>query len=137
MRSLLLSLMSVGLLGLSGCAASLQSESQAKWATGFWFWNGSSTEVSPASGTLDALFVQAGTIRQRSPLHLSREAWSVEGKLPGDLPPGKGVLVRFSIRAPAGSGSCSRPDRSAGVFTGSRSRPEARSECGRNPTGYR
>jgi hypothetical protein len=66
-------------VGLSGCVDSLQSQQPAlAWTTGFWFWNGSSTEAALPVEKLDVLFLQAGTIRS--------EPWSADGYLPDEVP---------------------------------------------------
>jgi hypothetical protein len=95
MRLLALLLSLIAFLDLSGCARSLKSEPPpAKWTTGFWFWEGSSTDVSPDVGTLDVLFVQAGTIGRQT-RYGSKEPWSVWGRLPDDLPAAKEYWLVF------------------------------------------
>ncbi len=83
---LLLSL--IAFLALSGCADSLRSAPPpAKWTTGFWFWEGSSTNDSPDVGTLDVLFLQAGTI--------NKYTRSIRGRLPDDLPAAREYWLVF------------------------------------------
>jgi hypothetical protein len=95
MRSLDFLLPLIAALGMSGCANSLQSRSPAKWTTGFWFWNGSSTQIASSVDTLDVLFVQAGTIRQGTPRNLGGTTWSVDGYLPDELPPAREYWLVF------------------------------------------
>src|SRR6266436_9194169 len=96
MRSLGLLLSLIGSLGLSSCASSLRSESTlTKWTTGYWFWNGGSTDVASSIGTLDELFVQTGTVRQRTLGNVSREPWSVDEYLPDQVPAAREYWVVF------------------------------------------
>jgi hypothetical protein len=88
-------LSSIAFLHLSGCTDSLRSEPPpAKWTTGFWFWEGSSADVSPDAGTLDVLFVQAGKIDKQTP-YGSSAPWSVWGRLPDDLPAAREYWLVF------------------------------------------
>jgi hypothetical protein len=54
----------LGSVVLSGCASRLQSEPQAaKWAYGFWFWQGSSADAAVSKEPVDVHFVHAGTMK--------------------------------------------------------------------------
>src|SRR5258708_28217258 len=95
MRLLGLLLSLIAFLDLSGCADSLQSEPRpAKWTTGFWFWEGSAADVSPDAGTLDVLFVQAGTIYKQT-LYGSNVPWIIQERLPDDLPAAREYWLVF------------------------------------------
>lgn len=80
----------IALLGLTGCVISGSSQAPpSRWTTGFWFWDGSSVDVTWSGATLDVLFVQVGTIRKEDPrLYLGRagDPWHVYGQLPEELP---------------------------------------------------
>src|SRR5258708_19312063 len=94
MRLLAFLLSLIAFLDLSGCANSLKSEPPpVKWTTGFWFWQGSSSDVSPEVGALDVLFLQAGTIHKER--YRNSAPWSVRGQLPDDLPAARGYWLVF------------------------------------------
>jgi Protein of unknown function (DUF3142) len=96
MRSLDFLLPLIAALGMSGCADSLQSQPPAKWTTGFWFWNGSSTQNASPVGTLDVLFAQTGTIFQSTLGNVGTRSWSVvDGYLPEELPPAREYWLVF------------------------------------------
>jgi hypothetical protein len=94
MQSLLLPLLLlIGSLALCSCAAPLRSQAPPKWATGFWFWDGSSASASGSVEPLDVLFVQAGTINQ--PTRHGSSEWSVYGNIPRDLPAAREFWLVF------------------------------------------
>jgi hypothetical protein len=67
----------------------LRSQQPPKaWTTGFWFWHGSSTGITPASDTLDVLFIHVGAIRNETGPY-AKEPWSVYGDLPDQVPPAR------------------------------------------------
>src|SRR5258707_1979813 len=101
MRLLAFLLSLIAFLDLSGCADSLKSEPPpAKWTTGFWFWQGSSTDVSREVGALDVLFLQAGTIYNER--YRNSAPWSVRGQLPDDLPAARAYWLVFSFELQRG-----------------------------------
>src|SRR5258708_27860562 len=96
MRLLAFLLSLIAFLDLSGCANSLKSEPPpVKWTTGFWFWQGSSTDVSPEVGALDVLFLQTGTIYKER--YRNSAPWSVRGQLPDDLPAAREYWLVFRL----------------------------------------
>jgi hypothetical protein len=93
MRLPMSALVLAGPILLVGCAARLPSQSpQAKWSTGFWFWNGSNAETTALSGPVDVLFVHVGDISgpERPPGFVQRLSgeprWNAYGYLPDELP---------------------------------------------------
>lgn len=73
-------------LSLNGCVDNLHSQSPApKWTNGFWFWQGSSPEVTAAGPPLDVLYVHVGAIAKNlyGPIPAS---WSAYSHLPHELP---------------------------------------------------
>lgn len=87
MRPLLLVLSS---LTLASCVSSLRSAPPPKWQTGFWFWDGSSIVMSPATPPLDVLFVQVGSIHKET-----RYPWRVWTNVFGDLPQAREYWLVF------------------------------------------
>jgi len=89
-------------LSLSGCAVLSSQPTPPRWTTGFWFWNGSSVDPAYSGETLDALFVQVGTIRKETLFGSVRrsatqpERWYVGGALPSELP--KALMLRDVVR---------------------------------------
>src|SRR5580704_1168426 len=80
MRTLGLFLLLIASLSLCGCSGLISSQPPpTKWTTGFWFWQGSSTDAVLHSEKLDVLYVQAGTILQEKRQYF-------DGRLPDDLP---------------------------------------------------
>jgi hypothetical protein len=69
----------------SGCGGDASGSAQppADWKTGFWFWEGSSAEIT-ASIPVDVIYAHSGTIQRRPPF--DRQPWGVFGNLPDDLP---------------------------------------------------
>jgi hypothetical protein len=91
MRSGILVLVIAAAIALCGCrAAEATASAQTKgpnWATGFWFWGGSSAAVT-ASTTADVLYVQAGKIYRGG--WGERQAWGVSMDTSVDrLPPAR------------------------------------------------
>ena len=82
---------------LSGCAGSFSSQQRpSKWTTGFWFWQGSSTEANWSSEPLDVLFVHVGTIgKDQLPFAPRTDRWYVSGSLPAELPPAREYWLVF------------------------------------------
>jgi len=83
-------LLLIGSLGLSGCVASSQPAAH-RWTTGFWFWEGSSLAPAYSGETVDALFVQVGTIRSDRDRRrgADEEQWFTYGRWPDEIPPAR------------------------------------------------
>jgi len=88
----------VVVVSLSGCSVSYSGQERpAKWTTGFWFWQGSSSEVVLAGEPLDVLFVQVGRIEHHNaPASWDPTGpWHVYGTLPEELPPAREYWLVF------------------------------------------
>jgi hypothetical protein len=90
--------MLIASLGLSGCVDSLQSQAPPKWTTGFWYWQGNSTEAASAKVIPDALFVHAGTIWKTG--RNTPPQWGVSGEIPGALPSAREYWLVFRKEEP-------------------------------------
>ena len=81
-------------LSLAGCGGSLRSQSPpAKRQTGFWYWKGSSAQVSSDTGVVDVLFVHAGTIGFDSNFYTDVD--HVHGDIPSELPAAREYWLVF------------------------------------------
>ena len=92
-----------------------------KWTTGFWFWPGGSVDVSPASLTLDVLFVHAGRIAKAASSS-DKTQWYVYSELPGELPPAREYWLVFRFERQSVPDLEARP-RSPGESRNSVKRP--------------
>ena len=88
--------------GLSCGGGALDPPPPRTWATGFWFWDGSSPAIVTEAAPLDVLFFQAGNIR-RGPL-------GAFGDLPPALPPAREYWLVFRSDEPAVPSSQAAPD---------------------------
>lgn len=98
MKKTKLAFLLVVVVSLSGCSVSYSGQERpAKWTTGFWFWQGSSSEVALAGEPLDVLFVQVGRIEHHNaPASWDPTGpWHVYGTLPEQLPPAKEYWLVF------------------------------------------
>src|SRR5690348_6473612 len=86
-------------LGSPGCVGRLHSETQPKWTTGFWYWNGNAADAAPARAIPDLLYVHAGTI-WRYGSRTVPDRWSVSGELPDSLPPAREYWLVFRKEEP-------------------------------------
>jgi hypothetical protein len=90
-----LMLMLVSSLVLSGCVDSLRCQPPPpKWATGFWYWHGDSTQPASAKETPDALYVHAGRI-WKSESRSDSGHWYVDASLPNSLPQAREYWLVF------------------------------------------
>ena len=88
-------LMLVSSLVLSGCVDSLHSQPPPpKWATGFWYWHGDSTQPASAKETPDVLYVHAGRI-WKSESRSDSGHWYVDASLPNSLPQAREYWLVF------------------------------------------
>jgi hypothetical protein len=90
----------IALAFLSGCSASFPRQERAsKWTTGFWFWDGGSTDSVVPGEPLDVLFVQVGSITDGEPIPIPfrnpANRWRVHGRLPDKLPPAREYWLVF------------------------------------------
>jgi hypothetical protein len=99
------SLLLIASFGLCGCAVSLSSQQPPpKWATGFWFWQGSSADAAWSGKPLDVLFVHVGTIRKETEPYFARkttdanERWYVYGAFPDHLPAAQEYWLVFRFQ---------------------------------------
>jgi hypothetical protein len=73
-------------LGLSACVVSSSSQQPpSKWTTGFWFWEGSSTDAPWSGEPLDALFVHVGIIRKGTLPPFTRTATDADEQWHADI----------------------------------------------------
>ncbi len=71
---------------------SWQSQSPpSRWTTGFWFWHGSSTDITWSAGTLDVLYVHVGNLWQPP----GGGKWQAFGELPEELPAAREYWLVF------------------------------------------
>jgi hypothetical protein len=88
---------------LPGCGGSAKRQPPpTKLTTGFWFWQGSATDITWPSEPLDVLFVHVGMIRndrripdRHSPGANPSESWFVRGRLPEEVPAVKECWLVF------------------------------------------
>lgn len=89
MRLPVLALFLIATLVSSSCSTTPPAP-PPRWATGFWFWQGSDIDPNYSGATVDVLYVQAGTLAARGnniQTVQPAEAWNAYGSWPSPLPP--------------------------------------------------
>src|SRR3982750_4328631 len=89
-------------LWLPSCGTrATQPPPSAAWATGFWFWDGSSGSVTTAGATpIDVIYCQVSTVEAETP-PMATLPRALYAKLPDHLPPARKywLVFRFDERA--------------------------------------
>ena len=101
MRSFRVCFLLIASLSLSGCVVPLSSQQRpTSWATGFWFWQGSASNIKWSDATIDVLFVHVGTIRKDTDRNITGATGSdvrryVYSELPNELPAAREYWLVF------------------------------------------
>ena len=101
MRSFRVCFLLIASLSLCGCVVPLSSQQRpTSWATGFWFWQGSASNIKWSDATIDVLFVHVGTIRKDSDRNIAGTTGSdvrryVYSELPNELPAAREYWLVF------------------------------------------
>ena len=99
MRIPALSLLFASYFFLAGCGHPLVSQTlREPWNAGFWFWQGSSSEVLTRA-SLDVLYVHVGSIQKDRPFQVrkseSNQPWHAYAQIPEQMPTARQYWIVF------------------------------------------